>query len=207
MSEMNHKTVNSTLHQECNARGEKRAFEIYNNKFIKVTSTNLINRHSYHLNLSLLAPWPVRHRKISWQWLLAVIYFSFTTLAYTLYLFYFPESSKLERLLPFIVIFLLLSLATFLMFLYKSPNVMEFKSRYGNCVLLSLLHNRPNKKDFKAFIEEIKLRSLSASQSLKIDKSQMLNIEMNELGRLREEGILLPHDYDEAKARILQMHL
>lgn len=204
---MNGKTHNSSLHQESSARGEKRFFEIYNTKFIKVTTNNIINNQSYHLNLSMLAPWPVWHRNISWQWLLAVLYFSLTTLTYTTYLFYFQDSGKLERLLPFIVIFLLLSLAAFLMFLYESQNVTEFKSRYGNCVVLSLLHNKPGKKQFREFIEEIKLRSLSASQAIKIDKSQMLDIEMNELRRLRNEGIITQHQYADAKARIIQINL
>ncbi|MCW8899819.1 MAG: hypothetical protein OQK75_10325 [Gammaproteobacteria bacterium] len=204
---MNEKTANSSLHQESSARGEKRVFEIYNNKFIKVTTNNFMHNNSYHLNLSMLAPWPVRHRDISWQWLLAVFYFAITTLAYTAYLFYFQESSKLERLLPFIVIFLLLSLGSFLMFLYRSPNVIEFRSRYGNCVVLSLLYNNPEQKIFKAFIEEIKLRSLLASQAIKIDKNQMLDIEMNELKRMRNEGVISQHHYADAKARILQVKL
>lgn len=204
---MNDKTHNSSLHQESNARGEKRVFEIYNNKFIKVTSTNIISNSSYHLNLSMLAPWPIRHRKVSWQWLLAILYFSTATLSYTAYIFYFQESSKLERLLPFVIIFLLLGLAAFLMFLYQSPNVIEFKSRYGNCGVLSLFYNNPNKKEFKAFIEEIKLRSLSASQVVTMDKSQMLDIEMDELRRLRNEGIITQHHYADAKARIIQMNL
>lgn len=204
---MNEKKHNSNLHQESNARGEKRSFEIYNDKFIKVTTNNIISKRSYHLNLSMLAPWPVRHRNISWQWLLAVLYFSLTTLAFTSYIFYFQETSKLERLLPFVVIFLLLSLATFLMFLYQSPNVIEFKSRYGNCVVLSLLYNNPTKKEFKNFVEEIKLRSMSASQVVKLDKKQMLEIEMNELRRLRNEEIITQHHYADAKARIIQMNL
>lgn len=204
---MNEKTHNSSLRQESNARGEKRLFEIYNDKFIKVKTNNLMTNKSYHLNLSMLAPWPVRHREISWQWMFAVLYFSLTTVAYTSYLFYFQESGKLERLLPFIVIFLLLSLAAFLMFLYHSHNVIEFKSRYGNCVTLSLLYNNPNKKEFKAFIEEIKLRSLLASQAVKIDKNQMLAIEMNELRRLRNEGVITQHHYADAKERIIKINL
>ena len=204
---MNEKVHNSSLHQESNARGEKRVFEIYNDKFIKVISTNLVTNNSYHLNLNMLAPWPIRHRTFSWQWLLAVLYFSIATIAYTAYIFYFQESGKLERLLPFVVIFLLLSLAALLMFLYQSPNVIEFKSRYGNCGVLSLLYNKPNKKEFKEFIEEIKLRSLSASQVVKKDKSQMLEIEMDELRRLRNEGVITQHHYADAKARIIQMNL
>ena len=204
---MNGKTANSNLYQESSARGEKRVFEIYNHKFIKVNTNNLMNDHSYHLNLSMLSPWPVRHRKISWQWLLAVFYFSLATIAYTSYVFYFQESSKLEKLLPFIVVFLLLSLGSFLKFLYQSANVMEFKSRYGNCVVLSLLYNNPNRKVFKEFVEEIKLRSLTASQAVTIDKNQMLSIEMNELRRLRNEGVITQHDYADAKTRIIKTNL
>ena len=204
---MSEKIHNSSLHQESNTRGEKRSFEIYNNKFIKVTSKNIISNNSYHLNLSMLAPWPIRHRRFSWQWLLAILYFSIATCAYSAYILYFQDSGKLERLLPFVVIFLLLSLGAFLMFLYQSPNVIEFKTRYGNCGVLSLLYNNPNKKEFKAFIEEIKLRSLSASQVVTIDKSQMLDIEMNELRRLRNEGVITQHNYAEAKSRIIKINL
>jgi hypothetical protein len=93
------------------------------------------------------------------------------------------------------------------MFLYRSPNVIEFKTRYGNCVVLSLLYNNPNKKEFKGFIDEIKLRSLTASQAVKIDKKQMLDIEMNELRRLRNEGIITQDHYADAKARIIQVRL
>ena len=204
---MNDKTLNSSLHQESNARGEKRLFEIYNNKFIKVTTNSLLHNNNYHLNLSMLAPWPTRHTAFSWQWLLAVLYFSVATVAFSAYLLYFQDSAKLERLLPFIVIFLLLTIAALIMFLYQSPNVIEFQSRYGNCGVLSLLYNKPNKKEFKQFIEEIKLRSLSASQVVTIDKSQMLKIEMDELRRLRNEGIITQHNYADAKARIIQMDL
>ncbi|MDH5395257.1 MAG: hypothetical protein OEW97_03210 [Gammaproteobacteria bacterium] len=204
---MTGKKHNSLLKQESNARGEKRTFEIYNDKFIKVTTNSIINNNSYHLNLSMLGPWPERHSNVSWQWLLALIYFSFVTVIYATYLIYFQESGKIERLLPFVFIFLLLSLGSLLMFLYRSHNVTQFRSRYGNCVVLSLLYNNPNQKDFKNFIEEIKLRSLSASQAVKFDKSQMLNFEIKELRRLRDEGIIKQHHYEDAKARILQMKI
>ena len=42
---MEEKKHNSNLFQESNARGEKRAFEIYNNKFIKVITNNIISNN------------------------------------------------------------------------------------------------------------------------------------------------------------------
>ena len=204
---MNQKNTNSSLRQECNARSETREFEIYNDKFIKIDTRSIMGKSHYHINLTMLAPWPVRHRDISWQWLISVIYFSFTSLAYIFYFVYIQESQKIGNLIPFLVIFLLLSLASIIMFLYKSPNVMEFRSRYGNCTVFSLLYNKPNKKVFKDFVEEIKLRSLTASQHTKINKSQMLNIEKNELERIYNEGIINPRSYEEAKARIMQTNI
>jgi hypothetical protein len=35
----------------------------------------------------------------------------------------------------------------------------------------------------------------------------MLNVELNELRRIRDEGILTQHAYEDAKARILQINL
>ena len=75
-----------------------------------------------------------------------------------------------------------------------------------SCILF-FAYNNPGKKEFKNFIEEIKLRSLLASQAVKIEKNQMLEIEMNELKRLRNEGIISQHHYADAKARILQINL
>ena len=92
---MQEKKHNSELFQESGASGEKRRFEIYNDKFIKVSTHSLINKNSYHLNLSMLAPWPVRHRNFSWVWLASIIYFGFSTLAYSSYILYLQESSKL----------------------------------------------------------------------------------------------------------------
>ena len=91
------------------------------------------------------------------------------------------------------------------MFLYRSPNVVEFRSRYGGCVLISLLHNTPNKKEVDNFAEELKNRILAATHSVNIDQHQMLAIELKELRRLATESILSDMDYVMAKNRIFKM--
>ena len=204
---MNKKELNSGLHQNAVVRGEKRTFEIYNNKFIKVVITRLLKKQSYHLNLTMLAPWPVQYKNTARHWLLAILCFSLTALAYISYLFYFQKSEASENFLPFIIPFIVSSLTAGFIFLYQTQNITEFKSRYGDCVVLSLLDNQPNEKEFKEFINEIKLRSLRASQEIKIDKHTMLNIEMNELRRLRNEKIISQHHYAEAKARVIKINL
>lgn len=199
------KTINRVLVQESRFKGEVRRFEIYNEKFVRIVIENVFGNRTYHVNMGILEPWPILHRHISWRWLLALGYFSLATVVYTIYLVQHLDATTASRLLPFIIVFLLLALGALLMFLYASPNVLEFRSRYGNCPLISLLHNKPNEHEFKQFYNELKTRVLAASQAIKLDKRQMLEIELTELQRLVNKGAILEQDMDKARARVQKM--
>lgn len=201
------KTINRILVQESRFKGEVRRFEIYNEKFVKIVIENVFGDKTYHVNMGILEPWPILHRHISWRWLLALGYFGLATLVYSIYLVQHLEAATVGRLLPFIILFLLLALGALLMFLYESPSVLEFRSRYGNCPLISLLHNKPNEHEFKHFYNELKTRVLAASQAIKLDKRQMLEIELTELQRLVNKGAILEQDLDKARSRVLKMRI
>ena len=204
---MARKQINRVLVQESRFKGEVRRFEIYNDKFIKINIHNVFGDKTYHLNMGMLEPWPILHRRISWRWLLGLIYFGLATIIYGVYLYLHPDSETIGRLIPFITLLLLLALAALLMFLYSSPNVMEFRSRYGNCALIGLLKNQPSKQEFRHFTDELKTRVLAASQVVTLNKKQMLGIELKELRRLTDDGILLEQEYQQAKDRIMSMHI
>ena len=201
------KHINRVMVQESPIKGEVRRFEIYNDKFIKINIQNVFGNKTYHLNMGMLEPWPSLHRRISWRWLLGLSYFSLATVIYVIYLSQHSNNETLGQLIPFITLFLVLALAALLMFLYQSPNVMEFRSRYGNCVLIRLLKNQPSKQEFRHFTDELKTRVLAASQVVTFNKKQMLDIELNELRRLTDEGVLLEDEYQRAKDRVMSMHL
>jgi hypothetical protein len=201
------KHINRVMVQESRFKGEVRRFEIYNDKFIKINIQNVFGDKAYHLNMGMLEPWPSLHRRISWRWLLGLSYFSLATVIYVIYLYQHSSNETLGQLIPFITLFLVLALAALLMFLYQSPNVMEFRSRYGNCVLIRLLKNQPSKQEFRHFTDELKTRVLAASQVVTFNKKQMLAIELNELRRLTDEGVLLEDEYQQAKDRVMNMHL
>ena len=203
---MNNKRINNVLSQQSRSKGENFKFEIYNDKFVKVSKQSLFGNRTYHLNLSMLEPWPVHHRRFSWRWLFSLGYFALTTMVFSLYLYWHQDQQTLNRLFPFIVTFILLTLGSLILFIYHSPNVTEFRSRYGNCVLLSLLYNKPNPKAFRAFVGELKTRILAASQAVTFDKQQMLTIELKEIRRLTDEKALTEEDYRRAKQRIMNMH-
>ena len=201
------KHINRVMVQESPIKGEVRRFEIYNDKFIKINIQNVFGNKTYHLNMGMLEPWPSLHRRISWRWLLGLSYFSLATVIYVIYLSQHSNNETLGQLIPFITLFMVLALAALLMFLYQSPNVMEFRSRYGNCVLIRLLKNQPSKQEFRHFTDELKTRVLAASQVVTFNKKQMLDIELNELRRLTDEGVLLEDEYQRAKDRVMKMHL
>jgi hypothetical protein len=201
------KTINRVLIQESRFKGEVRQFEIYNEKFVKITIQNVFGDKMYHVNMGILEPWPTMHRYLSWRWVLAMGYFGLATLIFSIYLFQHPESSTISRLIPFIMLFVLLALGALLMFMYESPNVMEFRSRYGNCPLISLLQNKPNEQEFKHFYHELKTRVLAASQTIKLDKRQMLDIELTELQRLVDKGVILEQNLEKARSRVMKMRI
>lgn len=193
--------------QESRFKGEVRRFEIYNDKFIKINIHNVFGDKTYHVNMGMLEPWPTLHRSISWRWLLGLSYFGLATLIYGIYLYLHPDNETIGRLIPFITLLILLALASLLMFLYSSPNVMEFRSRYGNCPLIGLLKNNPSKQEFRHFTDELKTRVLAASQVVTFNKKQMLEIELKELRRLTDEGVLLDQEYQQAKERVTNMQI
>ncbi len=202
MSSPPEKIVNRKLVQKASSNGEVRCFEIYNDHYIRAQKTNLLGERSYTLKINMLQPWPVHQRSFSWRWMMSLVYFSIALLVYTGFMFFHPDGQMLQRLLPFVIVLLLLTLGSLLMFIYRSPNVMEFRSRYGNCALLHILHNKPNKKECRKFTDELKTRVLLASQDVNLDKIKMLEFERRELTRLFEEGMIEKENYDAAIERI-----
>jgi len=207
MASVSGKTINRVLFQESSLTGEIRRFEIYNDKFIKVHINNVFGETTYHLNLGMLEPWPVMYRRIAWRWVLGLAYFGLATLIFSGYLYLHPTAETLGRLIPFIALFIILTLGALLMFLYQSPSVLEFRSRYGGCPLLGILKDRPDQKEFRHFTDELKTRALAASQVIRLDKKQMRDIELKELRRLAEIGVLDESDFERARMRMQQLQI
>jgi len=201
------KVTNRVMTQDSRFKGEKRRYEIYNNKFIKVNIHNIFGDRVYHINMDILEPWPSEHRKLSPRWMLSLTYFSLATLIFSVYLYLHQDQNTLARLVPFISLFIFLTLGSLLMFLYRSPNVYEFRTRYGACVVISFLQNNPSKKEFKNFMDELKMRVLAASQVITLNMQQMMEIELEELNRLKNQNIIFENDCIKAKKRIKQMTL
>ncbi|MFO7602498.1 MAG: hypothetical protein R6X06_01640 [Gammaproteobacteria bacterium] len=199
------RVTDRVFHQRHQATGVEQVFEIFNKKYLKIDRRHLLGNKSYQLNLSLLEPWPAQQRYVSWRWLLSTVYFAITTLVFGAYLYHQGSPEHLGRLMPFVFIFLLMTLASLLMFFLRSPHVTVFRSRYCGTTLVSLFQNNPDAEAFRAFVEELKNRILMASQSVKADKHKMLLFEFKTLRRLMNEGVIPATELDKARSRIPNM--
>ncbi len=200
------KVADCTLVQKSAITGEERSFEIYNRKFLRVNVQHLRHGTKYDLRLGMMEPWPIRHRRISWRSLGVLILALIAGAATTAWFYFNLETVGYSWAVPIIAGLLLLNLGALLVFFLRSPNITEFRSRYGGCVLISLFYNKPDSETFAEFVESLKNRILVASQELAANKSQMLALELKELRRLTSEGIVSDTDYSRAKDRIFKLH-
>ena len=202
---MGDRVIHHTLLQKNQATGEERVFSIYDEKYIEVNHRGLLGEKKFTLNLSILEPWPVRQRHIAWMWLLITSYFSIAALSYAVYIF--QHDGSLNRLFPLLAFFSLIALGALIMFLSRSPHVLEFRSRYCGVPLLSLVYQNPDKETFTTFVDALKNRIITTCQNGKIDKHQMLVNEISRLERLVKEDVLNAHIYAQAKERIPNMRI
>ncbi len=200
------KIADRVLVQKSTATGEERGFEIYNRKYLRVSCRGLRSKRRYDLHLAMLEPWPIRHRRISWRWLGIVLILAAASGGAGWYIYASGRQVDLSLWVPVLAGLVFFTLGALVMFVVHSPNVTEFRSRYGGCVLVSLFYGKPARRQFQEFVEELKNRILAASQELAVDKSQMLAIELKELRRLAGEGAITDADYARAKERIFRLH-
>ena len=204
--DMSGKVADAILEQKSATTGEERRFEIYNKKFLRVNSRSLRNTKQYDLNLAMMEPWPVRHRKISWRWFAVATILSILSGGIVSYMYAVPGKLDFGLMIPLMAGMIFFTLGAIVMFIYRSPNVMEFRSRYGGCILISLLYKKPNKKTFNTFVQTLKNHILGATQELKVNKQQMLAIELKELRKLASESVIDDTAYSNAKERIFKLH-
>lgn len=196
-------TVNPALIQRSTTRGDARAFEIHNDKYLRVSTQTLRGRKQFHINLAVLEPRPRQHRRLAWRWLGAA---AASGLVAGGTLLAVQRGGPTTALLALLLLSALATLGALLTFIYRSPNVAEFRSRHGNCVLFSLMHRRPDRQRYEAFVHELTERIAETARTLRLSHSQMLAGELKTLRRLTDEGVLTETEYAAAKQRIFRLH-
>jgi hypothetical protein len=160
----------------------------------------------YDVDLRFANAKPVRVREISWTWLIVTI--GLIALACgTIF------SVLTTRAIPWsrpgfiaALITLLVSVATFFLFLRRTTESLQFRSVHGQATLVSVTGGIGSARSGKLFFVEL-IKDINAAKAARPqERPQFLRDEMREHHRLRELGVLSEQEYEACKARILSAH-
>lgn len=160
----------------------------------------------YDVDLRFASPKPVRVREISWTWLIVTI--GLVGLASGAIASAWSISAQPWTRSGFIaaLVTLLVSVCTFLLFLRRTTESLQFKSLHGQATLVSVTGGIGSARGGKQFFVEL-IKDISAARSSRLqEKPQLLRDEMREHHRLREVGVFSEEEYEASKARILSAH-
>jgi len=180
----------------------ERLFEVFNKHFLRISSKSNKQHQEYTVDLIALSPEGKRVTFIAWEWLgLAVLFL----LASASSVYYMASHFDLEHglyLVPVMVVCLLLSGASIYRLLYTLERKYVFGTNYAAYPLVEILIDKPDKKEFDAFIEALRDRICEVANTNKIPKDSLQAGEMKMLRRLSEKNILSFDAYEVAKAKI-----
>lgn len=160
----------------------------------------------YDVDLRFANAKPVRVREISWTWLIVTI--GLVVLAAGAILSALSATATPWDRPGFIaaLITLLVSVGTFLLFLRRTTESLQFRSVHGNATLVSVTGGIGSARGGKLFFVEL-IKDINAAKAARPqEKPQFLRDEMREHHRLRELGVLTEEEYEASKMRILSAH-
>jgi hypothetical protein len=194
-------TLKSTL------RGCETELALLEHHFLSVRSVRPEDLpKKYDVDLRFASPKPVRVREISWTWLVVTI--GLILLATGTIVSGWSVSHEPWTRPGFIaaLVTMLVSVGTFVLFLRRTTESLQFKSMHGGATLISVTGGIGSARSGKIFFVEL-IKDISAAKSARPqERPQFLRDEMREHHRLRELGVLSEQEYETSKARILAAH-
>ena len=191
--------------QSSKIRGSYRKITIFNQHHCYQSIKDKHKRkYKYRVDLSFLDPRPYRERKIAWIWLYGTIGLFVISVA-MIYLGWFSNlfspSTYYETSLVTVISAMLISL---LLFIHNSYDKVIFKSQYGRVRFIELLNSYPDKKSFRKFLSMFKKHVKNEKAKNNFSQSKLLTRELQELRRLKNEGVISGSMYESGKALIFK---
>ena len=91
-----------------------------------------------------------------------------------------------------------------LLFIHNSYDKVIFKSQYGRVKFIELINSYPDKKSFRKFVTTFKTHVKNEKVRNNFSQSKLLTREMQELRRLKNEGVISAAHYESGKALIFK---
>jgi len=180
-------------------------FTLFDGHFVSVNIKTAFSRpKKYWINLAYLEPTPRRVFKIDRLFFYITGILSVSTVVFMLINAFLDDP---WRLMPVNIVLISSALISFLLLIYRSKDRIVLFSRYGRINWLEFLINKPNRRAYKEFIEKLVSVSHAVSSHQSPRHEQRLGAELHEHRRLRDEGILPSHVYENVKQRFLGQHV
>lgn len=180
--------------------------QLLDDKFLVINKFQRGRPMRFWVNILFLNPKPQRNHNINWRWGVASIIFLLLNALIITAENAFTISNSYPYFLSSTVLLSTGFVVCLLMVVHKMKNVVEFSTLMGGISIVELNYNRPNKSEFKIFIQLLIQRIQAAQNDSYYDKSSHLAAELGEHRRLQDEKIIGKQTYEQAKNNILSQH-
>lgn len=197
--------VNEEFRQESKLKGIVREFTLFNDIHCYQSVTRKHGgKHKFRVNLTYLDSKPRRFYNLASGWLIT----AGISAILSFLLVYLGWYSGMQVNQSIAIILTTLS-ATFsfialLLALLKTQDRVIYYSRFGHIPILELINNSPNRQAFSSFVQTLSSQIIQARQKSQLDTTARLTMELKELRRLKDEGVIPDTHYEQGKKRIFR---
>lgn len=191
LAQIGEKRVQNKFVQINKMKGYAIAFTVFNDTFVSVIEKDLMKKKEYHLDLGYFNKDPVKKVSMAWKSLLASVILAIGTWILM------PQVGYSYSVLGGVASFVF-----FVLFIHGSSSQVVFVTQNGKVPVIRLMNNFPNRKLFKAFVDELSQRIEKAQTRTMSNLEKYFAKELKETRRLKEEGVLTEDQYNQAKDAI-----
>lgn len=192
--------INARLQQQ-NRIGQIREYMIAEGKELRIRAQGKFAHKPFAISLLALGEKSSYRIHFSWGWLIIACLIGALLGGYYFAADYYHFSIGIYE---FIIVGLagLAIVACIIVFFLTISRKREFYSLHSHVALFDIMVNKPNSREYRAFLAELQACIVKAREFWKLKPDQQMAGELRMLRRLVEEGVLEQGLYDKAKERL-----
>ena len=196
--------VNLELKQQYWLDGEKRDFMIFNGKHCyQRVEYKRGAKKKFRVNLGYLNAIPQRQTRYAYNWFIFAL-MMFTVAGMSIYSI--VKGFQIDPVMAggLAAGSVLVAIGALVYASMKSTCRIIFTSHFGQAPILELIDGSPNSRAFMTFIDVLQQKIHSYNQPGNSGKRQYLLEELDELRRLKNEGVIAPSVFNNAMKKIIK---
>jgi len=204
---LNYRGLSREFVQENRLRGMRRSFQLYKDSHIFQLFDWYRDKEKtkYRVSLACLKPKAAHVITLEWKWLTTAIATAIWSMI-LIYIGYFTDVTALVRgieplhIISAGVLMGTITIISLLLFMYYKHDKHVFSTYQSDTPLIELDTDKPDPYTFDQMKQSI--TNAIAKSIMYKDTQELLIIELKELRRLRDEGVILVSDYEAARQQI-----